>query len=229
MRYILPLTSFVLAYSIALAGDFANAKKKYVDIPKEKEPWENWIEPYDETFLPFTVCSEPKSLKVVGLKEKVDSYWDDADGLWETITQDHGYCLFSIIKIVYNVTCLNKLQYRGEKHLFSGDECLKSGWTHGNFSAEEDEFLENKHDWQSMSLDSLKSDGSVADYKTNFKTWEYGGKFDKNALIEQLKEQEVAYPEWKYMGIPGKKLAKPILFVHGLGDDYKSWGGNVNC
>lgn len=224
MRYILPLTSFVLAYSIALAGDFANAKKKYVDIPKEKEPWENWIEPYDETFLPFTVCSEPKSFKVVGLKEKVDSYWDHADGVWGTITQDHGYCLFSIIKIVYNVTCLNKLQYQGEMHLFSGDKCLKSGWTHGNFSAEEDEFLENKHDWQSMSLDSLKSDGSVADYKTEFKTWKYEEKFDKARLIEQLKKQEVAYPDWKYTGDPGKKLAKPILFVHGLGDDYKTWG-----
>ena len=74
MRYILLLISFFLAYSIVLAGDFADAKKKYADIPKEeKEPWENWIEPYDETFLPFTVCSEPKSLKVVGLKEKVDS------------------------------------------------------------------------------------------------------------------------------------------------------------
>lgn len=226
MHRILFFIAFSLAYSVALAGDFADAKKKFVDIPKSQEdPLENWIEPYDETYLPFHVCNDPKSsLQVVEIKEKVDSYWDHADGIIETITQDHGYCLFSIVKIVYNVTCLNKLQYQGEKYLFSGDKCKKSGWTHGNFSKEEKEFLANKHGWQNMSLDSLRSDGSVADYKTEFKTWKYGGKFDKKELIEQWKKQKVAYPEWKYMGSPGKTLAKPILFVHGLGDDYRSWG-----
>ena len=36
--------------------------------------------------------------------------------------------------------------------------------------------------------------------------------------------KKVNYPEWKYLGIPGKKLSTPILFVHGLGDDYETWG-----
>lgn len=225
MPYVLLFVLFLVAHSAVFAGDFADAKEKFVDIPKSQdEPWENWQEPYDETFLPFHVCSEPKSLQVVEMKEKVESYWDDADGIIEAVTQDHGYCLFSIVKIVYNVTCLNKLQYRGEKHLFSDDKCKKSGWLHGNFKAEENEFLANRHGWQNMSLDSLKPDGSVTDYKTDFKTWKYEGKFNKEELIGQLKMQEVAYPEWKYTGVPGKKLAVPILFIHGLGDDYKSWG-----
>ncbi len=225
MLCILLFVAFFLTYSVALAGDFSDAKENFVDIPKSQDsPLENWIEPYDETYLPYHVCSEPKSLQVVEIKEKVESYWDHAEGIIETITQDHGYCLFSIVKIVYNVTCLNKLQYQGEKHLFSGDKCKKSGWIHGNFSTEENEFLANRHGWQNMSLDSLKADGSVADYKTEFKTWKYGGIFDKQKLIDEWKTQEVAYPEWKYMGVPGKKLARPILFIHGLGDDYKSWG-----
>lgn len=36
---------------------------KYADIPKSQDsPLENWIEPYDETYLPFHVCNDPKSL-----------------------------------------------------------------------------------------------------------------------------------------------------------------------
>lgn len=101
MHRILFFIAFSLAYSVALAGDFADAKKKFVDIPKSQDnPLENWIEPYDETYLPFHVCNDPKSLQVVEIKEKVDSYWDHAEGIVETITQDHGYCLFSIVKIV---------------------------------------------------------------------------------------------------------------------------------
>ena len=54
MHRILFFIVFSLAYSVALAGDFAEAKKKFVDIPKSQEdPLENWIEPYDETYLPF--------------------------------------------------------------------------------------------------------------------------------------------------------------------------------
>ena len=42
---------------------FADAKKNYADIPKSQDsPLENWIEPYDETYLPFHVCNDPKSL-----------------------------------------------------------------------------------------------------------------------------------------------------------------------
>ncbi|WP_146193663.1 hypothetical protein [Hallerella porci] len=112
------------------------------------------MEPHDPTYLPYDVCSDPNSITATKMEEKVDSYWDDADGLWETVTQDHGYCLFSIIKISYDVTCLNKLRYPGVKYFFSGKKCLKSGWTHGNFSSEEKDFLKNVHDWREISLDS---------------------------------------------------------------------------
>lgn len=158
------------------------------------------------------------------MEEKVDSYWDDADGLWETVTQDHGYCLFSIIKISYDVTCLNKLRYPGVKYFFSGKKCLKSGWTHGNFSSEEKDFLKNVHDWREISLDSLKTDGSIASIRTSFNTWNFKQKFDKENLKEHWKEQRVAFPEWKYVGEPGKKLARPVVFVHGLDSDFEVWG-----
>lgn len=63
MHRILFFIAFFLAYSVVFAGDFADAKKNYADIPKSQDsPLENWIEPYDETYLPFHVCNDPKSL-----------------------------------------------------------------------------------------------------------------------------------------------------------------------
>ncbi len=54
MHRILFFIAFSFAYSVVFAGDFADAKKKYADIPKSQDsPLENWVEPYDETYLPF--------------------------------------------------------------------------------------------------------------------------------------------------------------------------------
>ena len=213
-----------ISLSAAWGGDFADAKAKYKDSPQKKNSEIIWLEPHDPTYLPYGVCSDPNSITATKMEEKVDSYWDDADGLWETVTQDHGYCLFSIIKISYDVTCLNKLRYPGVKYFFSGKKCLKSGWTHGNFSSEEKDFLKNAHDWREISLDSLKTDGSIASIRTSFNTWNFKQKLDKENLKEHWKEQRVAFPEWKYVGEPGKKLARPVVFVHGLDSDFEVWG-----
>lgn len=208
----------------ATASDFSNAKNKYPSIPKSTLDELKWIEPYDETYLPYNYCFEPNSIKVTNLQEKVDSFWDNADSWWEQIRQDHGYCLFSIVKVSYKVICANKLEYSGEKYIFSDDKCLKSGWTHGNFSSDENKFLKNAHDWQPLSIDSLKADGNISDFKTSFRTWKYENSFNEGEIKSQWAMQKVAYPEWKYMGEPGKKIARPVLFVHGLNDDYETWG-----
>lgn len=222
--FVFHFAAIFFSFSVAWGGDFADAKAQYKDSPQKKDSETTWLEPYDPTYLPYGVCNEPSSIIATKMEEKVESYWDDANGFWEIITQDHGYCLFSIIKISYNVTCLNKLQYPGVKYFFSDNKCLKSGWTHGNFSKEEKDFLKNAHDWREISLDSLKSDDSIASIKTSFKTWNFKQKFNKEDLTEQWKEQRVAYPEWKYVGVPGKKLSRPVIFVHGLDSDFEVWG-----
>ena len=214
----------LLIVSTSFAQNCPNGKRSWNDLPQKNSDEQQWLEPYDKTFLPYNFCSEPQSVNVVNMQEMVDCFWDEADGFWETVTQDHGFCLFSVVKITYDVTCKNKLQYQGVKYITSGDECKKSGWTHGVFTKEENEFKANAHGWQDFSLEHLNADGSIASYQTNFTTWKYGDKFDKNKIKQKWEKQRVAFPEWTYLGEPGKKLARPVIFVHGLNSSYDTWG-----
>jgi hypothetical protein len=179
---------FLLATSSLFAQNCPNGKRTYNDFPQEEGVEQQWLEPYDQKYLPYGICGDPRSVKVKKIEEKVDCFWDEANGAWETLSQDHGFCLFSVLKITYDVTCVNKLRYRGVKYITSNDECLKSGWLHGVFTTEENEFIANAHDWQDMSLDSLKFDGSVKNFVTSFKTWKYDEKFDKNDINQKWKD-----------------------------------------
>lgn len=224
MKKIILIWAVLLTLSTAFAQNCPNGKRSWKDFPQEKGEEQPWLEPYDQTYLPYNVCSDPHSVEVVKMEEMVDCFWDEAEGFWETITQDHGFCLFSVVKIVYNVTCKNKLQYQGVRYITSGEECKKSGWTHGVFTSEENEFKANAHGWQDFSLGYLSADGTITDYQTSFKTWKYGDKFDKDEIIKKWEKQKVAFPEWTYLGVPGEKLARPVIFVHGLNSSYDTWG-----
>lgn len=48
-------------------------------------------------------------------------------------------------------------------------------------------------------------------------------------LIMAWNGRQVEFPAWTYTGEPGKTLARPILFVHGLNSDYEVWGVKSNA
>ena len=208
---------FFLFSVIFAEEDYDKAVSQYKKIPQNINEEVSWLKPYNETFLPYNRCGEVESFEITNVDERVDYYWDSKDHLFDI---NHYYCLVSIVRITYRVSCLNKLQYEGVSYLLSDPKKLNE--TLNPSDKEVENFKSQQHDWISKPFSCIKSDGKFDEACSEFDG--YDGIFDKQALIEDWEKQKVAYPEWKYLGIPGKKLAKPILFVHGLGDDYRSWG-----
>ncbi|PWJ68977.1 MULTISPECIES: triacylglycerol lipase [unclassified Fibrobacter] len=222
------LLAVALLSVIAFArDDYAEAFKNFKSYPSSTtvEVGE-WVEPYDQTFLPYATCGEVKDFEVVSVADLVKDYYDDKDKLIDYFTNGHYFCVASVVRITYHVTCQNKLKYKGIYYLFS-DPYKEKDPVIGDKEAVDKKFKAWAHDWKERNLACLKEDGtfdeSCSEY--NGRTYSgYDGKFDEKKLKEQWVKQKVAYPAWKNLGVPGKKLAKPVLFVHGLGDDYRSWG-----
>lgn len=152
------------------------------------------------------------------LEEQVKYYYDHKDG-WTDFRYYHA--LVSIVRVTYRVTCLNKLQYEGVHHLFSEPRKIDGSSLQNSDVVKR--FKAHAHGWEERPLDYLGTDGVYRAKETEYRFEDYTV-LDWAKLKETWKEQKVAYPEWKYTGIPGKKLPRPVLFVHGLNDDYESWG-----
>ena len=208
---------FFLFSVIFAEDDYDKAVSQYKNIPQNINEEISWLKPYNETYLPYNRCGNVENFEITSVDERVDYYWDSKENLFDI---NHYYCLVSIVRITYRVSCLNKLQYEGVSYLLSDPKKLNE--TLNPSDKEVENFKSQQHDWISKPFSCIKSDGKFDEACSEFDG--YDGIFDKQALIEDWEKQKVAYPEWKYLGIPGKKLAKPILFVHGLGDDYRSWG-----
>lgn len=215
-KQILCIFLTMFAFSFA-EEDFDNAKEEFVSEPKSGEEAAKWSEPYDKTYLPYGVCSEIKDFSIEKLEEMVKYYYDHKPHFYS----DHYYALFSIVRVTYSVTCKNKLQYKGKQYLFSDRKLLKDDVFLSK--AERDEFKAHAHGWKEKPLSYLDGNGIFFDSVSDFRFKNYD-KFNRDSLNSAWIRQKVSYPEWKYTGIPGKKLAKPVLFVHGLGSDYEVWG-----
>ena len=176
-----------------------------------------WLEPHDETFLPYNVCSDITNIKITKIEEQVKYFWEGKDDTGSLINHFHN--LVSVVKVTYQGTCLNKLVYEGVEYLFSEAHQLNEAWAS---HSESEKFKSHAHDYVNKPLDYISEDGTYYDkLYPEFSTYT---KFDRNVIAQRWKSKKVNYPEWKYMGVPGKRMASPILFVHGLGDDYRSWG-----
>ena len=208
----------VLLFSSVFAeADYDKAVSQYKKIPQNINEEISWLKPYNETFLPYNRCGEVENFEITDVDERVDYYWDSKENLFDI---NHYYCLVSIVRITYRVSCLNKLQYEGVSYLLSDPKKLNE--TLNPSETEVENFKSQQHDWISKPFSCLKSDGKFDETCSEFDG--YDGKFDKQKLIDDWKKQKVAYPEWKYMGIPGKKLARPVIFIHGLNSSYDVWG-----
>ena len=203
--------------------DYDEAFKGFTPYPSSTAKEVKWEEPYDQTFLPYATCGEVTNLEVVSVADYVKKYYDHKDH----ILDNHYFCVASVVRVTYRVTCLNKLKYEGTQYFFS-DPYKEDDPKIGDKHKVEKKFDAWKHEWWiERDLSCLKNDGTFNEscFEYNGRSYSgYDGKFDKSALKAQWARQKVAYPEWKYMGVPGKRMASPILFVHGLGDDYRSWG-----
>lgn len=223
----------LVLFSFAVAKDPCdNAPLSFESIPLNINQAVEWLEPYDETFFPFDKCRDVNNFEVVKIEERVENYNDQVsvfdvaeDILWHHYidlyndAKDNYTCLISVVRVTYNLSCTNKLKYKGESYLFSKTREKNTALC----SKEEcDEFKSHAHDWQEKPLDYLNDAGV---YRNEDAPEFVGyGIFNKDSLIEKWSSQKVAYPEWKYMGEPGRKLARPVLFIHGLNDDYETWG-----
>ncbi len=142
---------------VAVSAICAFAEKDYDEAV---EPFKNspgsvlteaaWIEPHDETYLPYNMCSEVQGLDFVKLEEQVKYYYDHKDG-WTDFR--HYHALVSIVRVTYRVTCLNKLQYEGVYHLFS--EPRKIDGSSFQNSGVVKRFKAHAHGWEERPLDYL--------------------------------------------------------------------------
>ncbi|MCQ2107345.1 MAG: hypothetical protein MJZ05_01110 [Fibrobacter sp.] len=222
------LLAIALLFVSAFAEeDYDEAFKEFKPYPSSQtEEVDKWVEPYDQTFLPYAKCGEVEDLEVVSVADLVKKYYDHKDDFGDYFTNGHYFCVASVVRITYQVTCQNKLKYEGTYYLFS-EPYKENDPMIGDKDEIEAKFDAWAHDWKERAVSCIKDDGAFENSCSEYNGRSYSGydgKFDEKKLKEQWYKQKIAYPEWKYMGVPGKKLTKPILFVHGLGDDYKSWG-----
>lgn len=210
--------SVFLLFSIAFAEeDYDKAVSKYKDFPADIDEEARWAEPYDETHLPYNRCRNVQNLEIVRVDERADYYWDGKDDLFDPY---HYYCLVSTVRITYRVTCLNKLQYDGYSYFFSDPHKLNKFYNPSDERIEE--FKSHAHTWTEKPLRCIKENGRFDESCSEFSG--YDGAFDQEALIKSWENQRVAFPEWIYQGEPGKKLPRPVIFVHGLNSSYDVWG-----
>lgn len=175
-----------------------------------------WIEPYDPMYLPFGVCQNMTDIKIVRVREKVKYYWTGKKDANSYIHHYHN--LVSVVEVTYQGKCANKLIYEGIEFLFSDNHDLDETFAS---KEEKDEFCSHAHEYVEKPIDYISEDGTYKDkIYPEFSTYT---KFDKAIVAQKWVDKKVDYPEWKYMGGPSK-LSRPVLFIHGLNDDFLTWG-----
>lgn len=211
--------------SINSAASLADARNAYRDQPELSTEAQQWLEPHDESYLPYGYCTDidnngsfaEGTFEVKKLEDKVAYYWQNKDETDSWI--DHYHCKFRIIRVSYEVTCGNKLKYSGAKYL------LSDTWKKNEAYSSSDEskaFEASAYDWVELPLSSLKDDGTIVDANGN----EYSHApraFDKTEILNAWKAQRVDYPTYTFQGKPGL-LPRPVLLVHGINSDFKVFG-----
>lgn len=194
---------FLLFSAVFAEEDYDKAVSKYKDIPADIDMEARWAEPYDETYLPYNRCRNVQNFEIVRVDERADYYWDGKDDLFDLY---HYYCLVSIVRITYRVTCQNKLQYDGYSYFFSDPHKLNKFY---NPSDEEiEKFKSYAHAWTEKPLRCIKDNGRFDESCSEFSG--YDGALNREALIKSWEKQRVAFPEWTYLEEEFSGL-KPII------------------
>jgi hypothetical protein len=240
------MKSYKIAFSLALmlllsgisqARDYEPeplinvAKNGYYNknIPFNKFDTMEYLEPYDKTYDPAESCIDPSDFKITNLamklhygfitKKQLNYPWYYAFG----IQYQYDY-QFHVVKIDYEITCRNKLKYKGREHLASPPR-ISNNTTPGNGKIGEDMAKEAYDYIENLNTDDyINADGSITIDARYNKTWRYViAKVDTASILKKWEEQRVTVPPFTYTGKPGK-LSRPVLLVHGLRDNYGEWG-----
>lgn len=191
----------------------------------------NLIASYDENdYIPYGYCNDVVDESGENFKEGVYQV-KSLTGILKKETDYDGldtWHWMAYYTMGYTITCGNKITYKGlfkwRKHLWK----CRSNMNNWDW---DDAGCSNKHD---MSLHDL--DINTYDYATNtFVSFRDNANENGNNvvpikdLIKAWNGRPVEFPAWTYTGEPGKTLAHPVLFVHGLNSDYEIWGVKSNA
>ena len=179
------------------------------------EATESSIIHYDENgYLPFGFCTDIVNADGTNFKEGVFHVTSLAESLEKAVEKGtildtwHWMLLYTLD---YTVTCSNHITYRG---VF----VWRTELSNCKLNCSDDERTQ------------YFVDVDTYNYSTNtFKAYRNRANEDKknvvpiSNLIAAWKGRKVAYPEWRYISGPSR-LSRPVIFVHGLNDDYKTWG-----
>ncbi|WP_173473330.1 triacylglycerol lipase [Fibrobacter succinogenes] len=119
----------------------------------------------------------------------------------------------------YTITCGNRITYKGKfkwrEYLWT---CMTGCTTEKDHNMEPHNLDINTYNYTTNSFESFKEANTYGKNITPIKN-----------LIKAWEGRQVEFPAWTYKGEPGKTLAHPILFVHGLNSDYEIWGVKSNA
>ena len=179
------------------------------------EATESSIIHYDENgYLPFGFCTDIVNADGTNFKEGVFHVTSLAESLEKAVEKgtilDTWHWML-VYTLDYTVTCSNHITYRG---VF----VWRTELSNCKLNCSDDERTQ------------YFVDVDTYNYSTNtFKAYRNRANEDKknvvpiSNLIAAWNGRKVAYPDWKYVSGPSR-LSRPVIFVHGLNDDYKTWG-----
>ena len=224
-NYIVYMIVFLGVVKVLAADwDFAVAEllpgkneRSYVDkiTSPGAEATESSIISYDERdYLPFGYCSEIVDASGKNFKEgtfRVTSLAESLEKAVEKGTILNTWHWMLVYTLDYTVTCSNHITYRG---VF----VWRTELSNCTLNCSDDERTQ------------YFIDVNTYNYSTNtFKAYRNRANEDeKNVvpisdIIAAWNGRKVAYPDWKYVSGPSR-LSRPVIFIHGLNDDYKTWG-----
>jgi pimeloyl-ACP methyl ester carboxylesterase len=134
-------------------------------------------------------------------------------------------CQFHVVKVDYEVTCSNKLTYKGTRYILSESSRIEINHQDRPRGVR---MARQEYDFTEISPDRyneyIKPDGTITRDVRHGEWSHYTiAKLDTNSILESWVHQKVSIPDYEFMGTPGK-LSRPVLLIHGLDSDYEVWG-----
>jgi len=228
-KVIFAFTFFFLFSGMLLAHEadptINKEKKKYEkNIPLNINSVQEFIrEPDDKSYEYYDRCYGPTDFKITDLAMILEYVWVDDDDLGFFNAWDQYDAQFHVVKVDYEITCSNnRLTYAGTEYLISDVRIEENEY---DFNGRGKRMISQEYtEWIGVPLSYLNVDGTITrDVKHGEWSHYTIAKLDTSKIITKWIGQKVSYPEYKYMGVPGK-LPRPVLFVHGLNDTYDAWG-----
>ena len=198
------------------SGDLANPSWVEKITSHGKNAGEDLIVTYDKNdYAPYGYCHDIVDATGKNFKEgtfRVFSISESLEMANQNLFIDRWHWML-IYTMNYTVTCGNKITYRGVFKWRTQLWSCKIG-------------CNENPDTKQYDLDVSKYNYSTNTFEAHRGRANEEGKnvVPISSLIAAWNGRKIVYPEWTYLGEPGKKLPRPVIFVHGLNSSYDTWG-----